>query len=433
MEKHCLPSQAYGHFLKSRGLQKEIPSEWAERYTEEVAGLTRGRIKYGGRLILTVLVVGVSTRLLAGHTIYEPSEYQSMALMVWISLCIYLGGLDRGPRWPNTVACLLVSGCILECVSVVYATGGILSGTWPSLILVLLGAPLLFPLTALQALGFASLACVLYGASIYAAGQPATMTTTVFYQTLVNRLVWLFQTSLVSITSAHFSDQLRRKEFLARLGMEEERSRADQLLLNVLPESVALRLKTGETQIADRHEEVSVLFADIVGFTPLSSRKTPEEMVSILDQLFRGFDQLASQHGLEKIKTIGDCYMVVAGVPRALPNHSEAAARMALDMLDSIQDFNRQSGESLSMRIGLHAGPVVAGVIGESKFSYDLWGDTVNIASRMESHGETGQVQSTAEFGDRLGEEFQITPRGSIEVKGKGTLDVARIERNRCS
>ena len=206
---------------------------------------------------------------------------------------------------------------------------------------------------------------------------------------------------------------------LAALRAEQEKS--ERLLLNVLPAPIAARLKQADGVIADAHDEVTVLFADIVDFTRRSERIAPEEVVRLLDDLFSAFDQLAQQQRLEKIKTIGDAYMVVGGLPDPRPDHAEAVAEMALAMRDEVARRFDPSGPPL-IRIGIDTGPVVAGVIGRSKFTYDLWGDTVNTASRMESHGVTGCIQVTARAYERLRDGYRFERRGPIPVKGKGEM-----------
>jgi len=201
---------------------------------------------------------------------------------------------------------------------------------------------------------------------------------------------------------------------------ELAQARSEQLLLNVLPIPIAERLKRGERTIADHHPTATVLFADIVGFTQLSSGLAPTRLVAILNEVFSAFDHLADRHGLEKIKTIGDAYMVVGGLPEARADHAAAVARMALDMREAIAQVT--AGTGLEVRIGLHTGEVVAGVIGVRKFTYDLWGDTVNTASRMESHGAPGQIQLSEAAAQALGEQFECEARGEIEVKGKGPM-----------
>ncbi|MFL2938931.1 MAG: adenylate/guanylate cyclase domain-containing protein [Opitutales bacterium] len=199
-------------------------------------------------------------------------------------------------------------------------------------------------------------------------------------------------------------------------------ARADQLLRNVLPESIADRLKEGEQYIAERYSGVSIIFVDIVGFTELSSKLRPSELVTILDSIFRQFDLICERYGAEKIKTIGDGYMAATGVPEADSDHAANAARTALAFCESMENSEERLGVNLTIRVGVHTGTVVAGVIGEKKFIYDLWGDTVNVASRMESHGEVGRVHVSKELRDELGSGFSFEDRGEIEVKGKGPM-----------
>ena len=201
-----------------------------------------------------------------------------------------------------------------------------------------------------------------------------------------------------------------------------EREKSDRLLLNVLPRSIADRLKAGEQNIADSYQVVSVLFADISGFTVYSAKVTPEQLVARLNAIFSAFDDMIAVHGLEKIKTIGDAYMVAGGLPESCEDHAERIARFALGMLAVIDRVNAETGEDFAMRVGVHSGPVVAGVIGKHKFTYDLWGDTVNTASRMESHGEKGRVQISETTAALLGEGFDVEQRGTIAVKGKGEM-----------
>jgi adenylate cyclase len=204
--------------------------------------------------------------------------------------------------------------------------------------------------------------------------------------------------------------------------LQIEQSKSERLLLNVLPQAIADRLKEGESVIAERFPEVTVLFADVVGFTPLAGTMEPEAVVDLLNDLFVKFDDLASRHGLEKIKTIGDSYMVAGGLPIPRGDHAEAVAEMALGMRETVEQIARQTGYALAVRIGVESGPVVAGVIGRSKFSYDLWGDTVNTASRMESHGLPGSIQVTERTYTRLKDAYRLEERGTIDVKGKGPM-----------
>ena len=204
--------------------------------------------------------------------------------------------------------------------------------------------------------------------------------------------------------------------------IEAERQKSERLLLNILPEPIADRLKQNHQTIADSFTEVTVLFADIVGFTQLSQRTSPTELVQLLNEIFSAFDRLTEQHGLEKIKTIGDAYMVVGGLPKPRSDHAEAIANMALDMQQEVERFSAIKGEILKIRIGINTGPVVAGVIGTKKFIYDLWGDAVNTASRMESHGIAGSIQVSTSTYERLRDKYLFQERGKIQVKGKGEM-----------
>ena len=207
-----------------------------------------------------------------------------------------------------------------------------------------------------------------------------------------------------------------------RRALRLEQEKSERLLLNVLPAPIAARLKQTEGVIADAFGEVTVLFADLVDFTRRSERISPEQVVQALNDLFSVFDRLAQQRGLEKIKTIGDAYMVAGGLPDPRPDHAEAVAEMALAMRDEVARRTDPSGQPLAVRIGIDTGPVVAGVIGTSKFSYDLWGDTVNTASRMESQGVAGCIQVTARTYQRLRDGYRFERRGPIPVKGKGEI-----------
>ncbi len=216
------------------------------------------------------------------------------------------------------------------------------------------------------------------------------------------------------------TDITDRKEIEEALRVEQERS--ERLLLNILPASIAEQLKQDAKSVAYRFDEATVLFADIVNFTALSSNLLPTALVDMLNEIFSTFDHLAERNQLEKIKTIGDAYMVVGGLPNVLPNHTAAIAEMALNMQTAIAHFKRHDGTPFQLRIGIHTGPVVAGVIGLKKFSYDLWGDAVNVASRMESQGMPNCIQVTAEVYELLKDQYRFEPRGQINVKGKGEM-----------
>lgn len=216
---------------------------------------------------------------------------------------------------------------------------------------------------------------------------------------------------------------VRKQDFLM-MEVQKEKARSEDLLLNILPKEIADRLKTGERNIADRHSDVSIMFADIVGFTPLSATMEPFQLVALLNEVFSYFDSLVVEYGLEKIKTIGDCYMVASGAPRPRADHAQALVRMALQIQTQLQERRFGQGVKLSFRIGINSGPVVAGVIGHRKFIYDLWGDAVNTASRMESYGSGGAVQITQATYELISKQFACESGGKIQIKGKGEMAV---------
>ncbi|MEY3296842.1 MAG: hypothetical protein RLZZ597_102 [Cyanobacteriota bacterium] len=204
--------------------------------------------------------------------------------------------------------------------------------------------------------------------------------------------------------------------------LRQQRQQADRLLVNILPYRIAQRLKSGARTIAESLDQVSVLFADLVDFTAASGEMSPRQLVKMLNEVFSMFDQLAEFYHLEKIKTIGDAYMVAGGLPTPQDNHEAAIAQFALDICEAIQRFPRPDGAPFKIRIGIHTGPVVAGVIGRRKFAYDLWGDTVNIASRMETTGLPQRIQVTPELYEKLKDQFLFEPRGHVAVKGRGQM-----------
>jgi guanylate cyclase len=218
--------------------------------------------------------------------------------------------------------------------------------------------------------------------------------------------------ALIFLTFRYLTDELNTA-----------RSRANDLLLNILPKDIADILKVESRTIADQYDSASVMFADFVGFTPLTAQMSPTGIVMLLNEIYSYFDTLVEKYGVEKIRTIGDNYMVASGVPRPRVDHAQALAYMALDMQDYVSNLPPRDGKSLNFRIGINSGSLVAGVIGNKKFSYDVWGDAVNIASRMESHSEPGKIQITQNTLELLDEQFICQPRGSVTIKGKGEME----------
>jgi class 3 adenylate cyclase len=263
--------------------------------------------------------------------------------------------------------------------------------------------------------------CLLYIAlNIYTGHFPPVITVDPLVLTIFENYNGVILIFLIGYMSYYYSKSATKVE----KALDKELGRSDALLLNILPEQIAGRLRKseGRVTIADRYSSVTVLFADIAGFTPFSAKNPPEKIVEILNEIFSMFDILCERHGLEKIKTIGDSYMLAGGLPVECADHTERVADMALDMIDTMEKLRTENGIPLCIRIGMSEGPVVAGVIGMKKFTYDLWGDTVNTASRMESHGEIGKVHVSESVYLALREKYKFTERGEIEVKGKGKV-----------
>jgi adenylate cyclase len=225
------------------------------------------------------------------------------------------------------------------------------------------------------------------------------------------------------VSSSIEKKHLRDRERAMTEALRAEKERSEQLLLNILPRGIVTRMHSGETIIADQRSDVTILFSDLVAFTKISSRLSATELVGLMNGLFSEFDRLALSLGIEKIKTIGDSYMVAGGLPEPRADHAQAVADMALAMIATVERMNRELPIALQMRIGIHSGDVVAGVIGTHKFVYDIWGDAVNIASRMESHSLPNRIQVSAATHRHLRDRFRLEPHGSVDVKGKGPMD----------
>jgi adenylate cyclase len=281
--------------------------------------------------------------------------------------------------------------------------------------------PVLWQLHLVSQIG--TFLCYLLLFSIY---KPTLQNSYDFY---IEQCIYLFWTCVICVSSVYFYERLRQKEFQARKELELAQEQSEKLLRNILPEVIAEQLKQHPATIADSFHEVTVLFADIVGFTEISAQISPAILVEVLNQIFCLFDELAEYHAVEKIKTIGDAYMAVAGLPNYRPDHAIAIANLALDMQNAIAQFNQERNQAFRIRIGISTGPVVAGVIGLKKFAYDLWGDTVNTASRMESHGIAGSIQVCTASYELLKDKYLLEKRGTIPVKGKGEMTTYLLKR----
>ena len=226
--------------------------------------------------------------------------------------------------------------------------------------------------------------------------------------------------AIAIVLLANFVNEKNRLFLLLR----KEQGKSENLLLNILPKEIATILKNESRTIADQYTGASVMFADMVGFTPLSAKLAPVEMVELLNEVFSFFDSLLDKYGVEKIRTIGDSYMVASGLPRLRPDHAQALVRMAIEMRDYMATHTFGNGQHVNFRIGINSGSMIAGVIGSRKFVYDVWGDVVNVASRMESHGMSGTIQIAQATYELIKDEFVCEPRGTVHVKGKGEMEV---------
>lgn len=236
------------------------------------------------------------------------------------------------------------------------------------------------------------------------------------------KIVYLCFAYVMGVAAAYPTDRALRRDFLLTRLLRDEQTKTEHLLTHVMPDAISQRLKDQWAIIADSHESVTVLFADVVDFTSLMAQSPPDQVVRYLNVIFSEFDELLAKRGLEKIKTVGDAYMAAGGLLNPMPNHLEAMADFALEIQELMARTPSPSGKPMQLRIGIHSGPLVAGVIGNERLMYDMWGDTVNTASRMESHGIGGQIQVTEEVMHALNDRFDFEKRGMVPVKGKGKL-----------
>jgi class 3 adenylate cyclase len=244
---------------------------------------------------------------------------------------------------------------------------------------------------------------------------------------MANLALWLVSGVGFVYIAWRVTDATRRRVFLVERAIAAERDKVDSLVRKMVPGPIADRLKDGETNISDRHDEVTVLFADIVGFTRFSESHGPEQIVGLLNALFSRFDALVAEHGLEKIKTLGDGYMVAGGAPLPLADHAAAVVRLALAMRSAMAEFRSEHEVDWELRTGIHSGPVVAGVIGTDRYAYDMWGDTVNVASRLESTGTIGEIQLSGDTARNLNGAFDLASLGLMELKNREPVEAYRL------
>ena len=371
--------------------------------------------------IAALLTGGLVVAVMISDALFHSSDVSEMFSMrlYLLAICALIvllpkGTSGRASRVP--VVAFFIVAVVLELFSVISATGAEHSHVIGWLGLFVVSLALLFPLRVWQ----------MVLASVFVTGGLLLVWSqfpSVDWSVAAYRLVQLMGACLVATVASFLTEQLSWREYRVQDALAREKDKSDRLLLNILPPSVAARLKGNERTIADGFDEVTVLFADLVGFTALSAELPPGEVVRRLNRLFSAFDDRVEALGLEKIKTIGDAYMVAGGLPEPRTDHAEAVATLALQMLDTVAALGDSEGEALQVRIGIHTGPVVGGVIGKTKFIYDLWGDTVNTASRMENASAPGAILVTTEVQARVGHAFELSHRGELEIRGKGRVD----------
>lgn len=398
--------EMYQFFLKSL--------QWTSQYAPANDEISRVRTA----LAFFSSMLGVFFSLTLGTLVYVNNEQLAgqvfFGLSIWMVLLPFF--YTRGWISFNMFGVLSFAGLLLANTIGVTLLGG-LSGSGAMIVWSLLPAilaPIL--LGTRQTLYWSIAFFILFGVNLFlpnALGQVSELPTE------AENFLYLFNIGGISIFVL-----LIIQFFVSQRDRYQERS--DSLLLNILPREIADILRNENRVVADAFDNASILFADVVDFTPLSSSMAPVDLVSLLNEVFSHFDTLTEKHDLEKIKTIGDCYMVASGIPRPRPDHAQAVTRMALDILAYVQthDFN---GRKLAFRIGINSGPVVAGVIGQKKFAYDLWGDSVNTASRMESHGEKNIIQITRSTYELIKDDFVCQPQKPIHIKGKGEMEIWHI------
>jgi adenylate cyclase len=405
------PDQAQIHPLSLRFRDPDLEAGF--RAARAGANLRQLRVSL---LIAAALNIGFAP---LDYLVLRQNVFTALIIRVPIATAVFLValGLSYSPLFRGretylpsiVVLCFTLAYAVLNAIAAspdVYLSG---------FIIVTLYLLVFVPTGFMVSSGLAWFCTVVFAATI-------PLSRTIALGSLLTVYTQFIAANLVGMFVLYWMERFRRLDFLNLMRIEDERSRHHKLLARILPRSVIERLERGEQRIADEFPESTVLFADIVGFTEISARHKAAEIVELLNGVFGRFDELVERHGVEKIKTIGDAYMVAGGVPDRGPGHVEAIADLALEMIAETSHILGPDGEPLQIRIGIHTGPLIAGVIGESRFGYDLWGNTVNTASRMESHGVPGRIQVSDAVYRRLKDRFALEPQGQIEIKGKGGM-----------
>jgi len=387
-------------------------------YQHQLTLLTLSRLKVTALLIVAMVSVNAVAQFFLDPLLFDQLlPVRSIAILLCLIVWIFCHS-SRASRSTFIIGLALICIVSVDLETAIIYTSGYNSPFQTGLALLIVGAGLLVPFSPRQIMFIAALVWAVFLTPLLIGGQHISA----HEPGLTSSALFMICATLITVASSYMTSRLRHREFFARRALYHEKARSERLLLNILPAPVAQRLQRGEESISDGFDDISVLFADLVGFTDMADKMSADELVNLLNSLFSMFDTLVEKHGLEKIKTIGDAYMVVGGAPDVIPDHAVRMATLALDILDAVQDFNIATGRCLQIRIGVHRGPAVAGVIGLNKFTYDLWGDTVNIASRMESCGLPDNVQASESFARNLMDTFTFEERGHVDIKGKGSL-----------
>jgi adenylate cyclase len=390
--------------------------EWKHAYEVYLRGLALRCLRIAAPLVVFVFVLdGVVERVFRPSLFWWSFWVRIIASFLILALLAssYRQRAERFAFAAVTAVLLVVAGDI---ETVILKSGGLASPFTSGIALLIIAAALFVPYSGRQ---MVVASAALWGIYLL----PITlMRTPMDYAGAWTQSFLLACATVIAITASRFTSSLREQEFMSRQALAEEERKSEHLLLNILPSAIAARLKEKEQTIADGFAEVSILFADIVGFTRMSARMPPDVVVGVVNEIFSIFDELTERRGLEKIKTIGDAYMVAGGLPEPRSDHLHTIAELALDMREAVDRLPPRNGERLQIRIGINMGPVVAGVIGRNKFAYDLWGDAVNTAARMESSGVPGHIQVTQAVYARLRERYVLEERGTLSIKGKGGM-----------
>jgi len=386
----------------------DFPPPWIDEFKQELVKSALRRVRVVTTTLLIIEGILLVTDFVRTHWVRDGLD----AIFVWriaalVFLLTYRLILERHlPEWIR-LRYFLIFGMVLS--------------VWASAVLAALVGDI--SIFTIGALGVAA-ACPMPGrfnSALFIVSGSALIGW-LFYHFPAAELFWpsnIVATCVIGIVIEKFTFDAALREFSHRKGIERQRERSDELLYNVFPQSVAASLKEGQRSVA-LHGEVTILFADVVGFTELSSRLLPSQLLDVLEEIFGTFDQLARQHGVEKIKTIGDAYMAIAGAPTVVDRQVERMAHFAIDIVQACKAVSVSSGFDLSVRVGIHTGPVIAGVIGSSRLCYDLWGDSVNTAQRIESQGEPNAISVSEPVYFKLRHLFVLEDRGLVDLKGKG-------------